>query len=103
MIKKYLTLTSLSLLVVFLCLWSVPARTAKPTLEWTQRPAQLEQAQPTEAQIAASRLQSVGEVWNRTELYFGSSKPDGSVVTEAEYQLFVNNEVTPRFPDGLTV
>ncbi|MGH9840652.1 MAG: DUF3574 domain-containing protein [Blastocatellia bacterium] len=45
----------------------------------------------------------VAEVWRRTELYFGSSKPDGTVVTEAQFQQFVDNEVTPRFPDGLTV
>jgi hypothetical protein len=30
-------------------------------------------------------------------LYFGKAKPDG-VVTEAEWQLFLREEVTPRFP-----
>ncbi|MGB8702994.1 MAG: DUF3574 domain-containing protein [Thermosynechococcaceae cyanobacterium] len=39
----------------------------------------------------------------RTELFFGLSKPDGSEVTEAEFQHFLNREVTPRFPDGLTL
>ncbi|MEW6731553.1 MAG: DUF3574 domain-containing protein, partial [Acidobacteriota bacterium] len=39
----------------------------------------------------------------RTELYFGSAKPDGTVVTEAQFQQFVDQVVTPRFPDGLTL
>ena len=31
-------------------------------------------------------------------LYFGTGKPDGSVVTVAEWQQFLHDEVTPRFP-----
>ena len=38
----------------------------------------------------------------RTTLYFGLSKPAGSV-SELEFQLFLRDEVTKRFPDGLTV
>ena len=38
----------------------------------------------------------------RTELYFGTAKPDGAV-TEDEFKQFVDEHVTPRFPDGLTV
>jgi hypothetical protein len=39
----------------------------------------------------------------RTELYFGSERPDGSEVTQEELERFVDDEVTPRFPDGLTL
>ena len=39
----------------------------------------------------------------RSELYFGRLKPDGSVVTDAEWRAFVVEHVTPRFPDGFTV
>jgi hypothetical protein len=39
----------------------------------------------------------------RTELYFGSNKPDGSAVTPNQFQQFLNAEITPRFPDGLTL
>ncbi|WP_019498821.1 DUF3574 domain-containing protein [Pseudanabaena sp. PCC 6802] len=39
----------------------------------------------------------------RTELFFGSLKPNGSEVNDLEFQKFINNEVTPRFPDGLTI
>ncbi len=43
-----------------------------------------------------------GNIYARTELYFGLSKPNG-VVTEDEFQNFINTEVTPRFPNGLTL
>jgi hypothetical protein len=39
----------------------------------------------------------------RLELYFGTQKPGGAPVTDAEWGAFLNEEVTPRFPDGLTV
>ena len=38
----------------------------------------------------------------RTTLYFGSARPKGSV-SELEWQLFLRDEVTARFPEGLTV
>ena len=38
----------------------------------------------------------------RTELYFGTAKPDG-VVSEEQFKEFIDEYVTPRFPDGLTV
>jgi hypothetical protein len=38
----------------------------------------------------------------RTTLYFGLARPKGSV-TELEWQIFLRDEVTARFPDGLTV
>jgi hypothetical protein len=41
--------------------------------------------------------------WIRAEIVCGLNKPSGGVVTEAEWQSFVDEEVTPRFPDGLTV
>ena len=39
----------------------------------------------------------------RLELYFGTQKPGGAPVTDAEWAAFLDEEVTPRFPDGLTV
>ena len=38
----------------------------------------------------------------RTTLYFGLQRPKGSV-SELEWQMFLRDEVTLRFPDGLTV
>jgi hypothetical protein len=43
------------------------------------------------------------EAWQRTELYFGSDEHNGNVVSESDFAQFVDAEVTPRFPDGLTV
>jgi len=53
------------------------------------RPAPVECGAATAAQV-------------RTTLYFGSARPKGSV-SELEWQLFLRDEVTSRFPDGLTV
>jgi hypothetical protein len=38
----------------------------------------------------------------RTTLYFGRTRPNGSV-SELEWQMFLRDEVTLRFPEGLTV
>lgn len=38
----------------------------------------------------------------RTTLYFGTNRPTGSV-SELEWQMFLRDDVTARFPDGLTV
>jgi hypothetical protein len=48
------------------------------------------------------RPTAMSEVWARTELYFGTSKPAGQV-TDEEFAAFIDYEVTPRFPDGLTL
>lgn len=37
-----------------------------------------------------------------TRLYMGQATPSGNV-TEAEWQQFITETVTPRFPDGFTV
>jgi len=39
----------------------------------------------------------------RLELYFGTQRPGGAPVTDVEWAAFLDEEVTPRFPDGLTV
>lgn len=43
------------------------------------------------------------EPWVRTELFFGLSRPEGPAISEAEWEAFLDAEITPRFPDGLTV
>lgn len=37
------------------------------------------------------------------ELFFGRNVEDNGVVSEADWGRFVDAEVTPRFPDGLSV
>jgi hypothetical protein len=61
-------------------------------------------AEPPQAQEErASAPPFVGELFVRTELYFGSLKPDKSHVTEEEFQLFLDKRITPLFPEGLTL
>jgi hypothetical protein len=43
------------------------------------------------------------EKFYRTELYFGMDKPKGGEVTEEDWNKFLETEITPRFPNGLTV
>jgi hypothetical protein len=46
---------------------------------------------------------SVYEHQEMDTLYFGTQKPDGSApVTETEWQRFLEDEITTRFPNGLT-
>jgi hypothetical protein len=39
----------------------------------------------------------------RDTLYFGRNRPNGGAVREAEWRRFLNEIITPRFPDGLTM
>ena len=43
------------------------------------------------------------QTWTRTEMFFGLSKPDGSRIEAQEWQAFVDEVVTPRFPSGLSI
>ena len=46
----------------------------------------------------------VGDRFARTELYFGTARSDGQPpVSEEEFQGFLDNKITPAFPDGLTL
>lgn len=82
----------LFILLLLAAIWFAPAYAAKLS--------------PPQANPAAAYTSSqpyVGDLWRRTELYFGSQKPDGTAVTEAEFEQFVDDVITPRFPDGLTL
>lgn len=54
-------------------------------------------AQPVAVQTCGSAASQL-----RTTLYFGGGRPKGSV-SELEWQLFLRDEVTSRFPNGMTV
>ncbi|HFF9832257.1 DUF3574 domain-containing protein [Serratia marcescens] len=45
----------------------------------------------------------IGDPMMQTTLYFGLNRPAGPAITAAEWQTFVDSQVTPRFKDGLTV
>jgi hypothetical protein len=60
-------------------------------------------AEPPQAQEERAAAPFVGELFVRTELYFGSLKPDNSHVTKEDFEIFVDGVITPRFPEGLTL
>ncbi len=43
------------------------------------------------------------EPWVRAELYFSQPRADRDAGTDEAFMDFLDNEVTPRFPDGLTL
>lgn len=43
------------------------------------------------------------EKYYRTELYMGMSIPGGTMVSDESWERFLNDVVTPFFPDGFTV
>jgi hypothetical protein len=43
------------------------------------------------------------EPWVRGELYFGTTTDEGTAYSEEEWNAFLDAEITPRFPAGLTV
>ena len=46
---------------------------------------------------------SPGKPMRRTELSFGLARRGGGAVSDEEWRAFLRDEVTPRFPNGLTV
>ena len=54
---------------------------------------------PPSAPVCTAPLKPALEV----DLYFGRETDTGREVSEAEWASFLNDEVTPRFPDGLSV
>lgn len=69
--------------------------------------AQTQPAAPASRAEAACKAGAeqpfAGTPFARTELFFGRNKPDGGKVGKREWESFLNEVVTPRFPQGLTV
>ena len=59
-------------------------------------------AQPAVQAPAPASCGQTSAAQMRTTLYFGTTRPKGTV-SELEWQVFLRDEVTARFPDGLTV
>jgi hypothetical protein len=51
----------------------------------------------------ATDTQLYGKTLVRTELIFGLSKPDGEAISEVQWQKFLDDFITPKFKEGLTV
>ncbi len=59
-------------------------------------------ARPEPTATAVAPEQTQGTRFARTELYFGTDRLNDPDVTEAQFDQFVDQFVTLRFPDGLT-
>jgi hypothetical protein len=57
---------------------------------------------PAQAPSAAPECGGPAKTYVRTTLYFGLSRPAGTI-REDQWQAFLRDQVTPRFPEGLTV
>lgn len=53
--------------------------------------------------LAAASCREDSTTMSKVELYFGMDIPDGGQVDAEAWQTFIDNVVTPRFPDGLTI
>ena len=53
--------------------------------------------------VPAARCETGDTALVRDVLYFGRNRPDGGTVSDSEWQAFLDEVVTPRFPAGLTV
>lgn len=60
-------------------------------------------ADPQGIEQTRCQARSSGTLLARTELFFGLGKANGTDVSDSEFQGFLDREVTPRFPEGLTV
>jgi hypothetical protein len=81
---------AVTFLAAFLCLTAAGASHFVPAV----------QARQPEAPAGACG--PGGRTHVRTTLYFGLTRPSGTV-SEQEWRDFVRQQVTPRFPDGLTM
>jgi hypothetical protein len=68
-----------------------------------QRPGLAEAPRSAAQDDPNTRERVAAELFLRTELFFGTEKPDGSEISKEDFRRFLKEEITPRFPDGLTV
>jgi len=85
---------------------SVPSGTAPGALEPPAVCVSSQGPAATEPSAVAKRdagRRFAGDEFVRTELFFGSERPDLPEVSVAEFKEFLDVAVTPCFPDGLTL
>ncbi|MEU8959308.1 DUF3574 domain-containing protein [Streptomyces sp. NPDC048518] len=62
------------------------------------------EAGPSRAAGSAATTAARGKPFTETRLFFGTERPDGGpAVTDKQFLRFIDRQVTPDFPDGLTV
>lgn len=58
---------------------------------------------PTTPAVNMTTTCATGDMLTQSTLYFGLNRPSGPEITDTEWQQFIDNDVTPRFREGLTV
>jgi hypothetical protein len=53
--------------------------------------------------LASTESAVSSAAWTRSELFFGQSMPGGAMISAAEWQRFVDEQITPAFSEGLTI
>jgi hypothetical protein len=66
------------------------------------RPQEYEQDRPVVQRRIPPGAKNKPVAYVRTELFFGTARRDG-VVTEDDIRRFIDEEITPHFPDGLSL
>lgn len=96
MMNKFLTQ---KFLVLALLVTSI----VTPTAYAQNQPALSTSAQTVSQTTADTQKRVATDPFIRTELFFGTDRADGPDVSDEEFQWFLNEVITPEFPDGLTL
>jgi hypothetical protein len=46
---------------------------------------------------------SIGDDWVETQMFFGLTLRGGTRISDSDWRAFVDQTITPRFPDGFTI
>ncbi len=76
---------------------------ATPTAYAKGQTAPSTSAQTISQNTADTQKRVATDPFIRTELFFGTDRPDGPDITEEQFRQFLGDKVTPLFPEGLTV
>ena len=87
----------------FLVLALLVTSVVTPTAYAQHQSALLTSTQAAAQNSAEGQKRIATEAFVRTELFFGADRPDGPDITEEQFRQFLDDKVTPLFPDGLTV
>lgn len=87
----------------FLVLALLVTSIVTPTAYAQNQPALSTSAQTVSQNTADTQKRVSTDPFIRTELFFGTDRADGPDVSDEEFQWFLNEVITPEFPDGLTL
>ncbi|WP_030784031.1 DUF3574 domain-containing protein [Streptomyces sp. NRRL S-920] len=95
-----ITRTRLAVAGAVTAVLAVGAPAAYASLEGAARPSSSAASTSSTTSSTAAR----GKPFTETRLFFGTERPDGGpAVTDKQFMAFIDKEVTPGFPDGLTI